>query len=102
MLMKTKQERSDILTNPTMLMIIKDIRFVTHDVDDNKCSYGKTEDEFRMATRGRILSSKEHPARAPRPSREGERCQRHLAGDGARPGRPWHKGQPASTAAVGH
>ncbi len=38
MLMKTKEEGSDILTNPAMLMIIKDLLFVTHDVDDNKCS----------------------------------------------------------------
>jgi hypothetical protein len=39
MLMKTKEERSDILTNPTMLMIIKDLQSVTHDVDDNKSTY---------------------------------------------------------------
>jgi hypothetical protein len=39
MLMKTKEEGSDILTNPTMLMIIKDLRSVTHDVDDKKSTY---------------------------------------------------------------
>jgi hypothetical protein len=38
MLMKTKKERSDILTNATIFMIIKDLHFVTHDVDDNKSS----------------------------------------------------------------
>ncbi len=39
MLMKTKEEVSDILTNATMLMIINDLQFVPHDVDDNKSTY---------------------------------------------------------------
>ncbi len=38
MLLKTKEERSDILTNPKMFMIMKDLHFLTHDVDDNKYS----------------------------------------------------------------
>jgi hypothetical protein len=39
MLMKTKEERSDILTNATMFMKIKDLHFRTRDVYEKKWTY---------------------------------------------------------------
>jgi hypothetical protein len=60
MLMKTKEERRDILTNATMLMIIKDLRFATHDVDDNKDGYRKS--RRRVTSSGCPAETKSHVA----------------------------------------
>ena len=47
MLMKTKEERSDILTNATMLMKTNGLSLIPHDMYESKGSYLKPQVENR-------------------------------------------------------